>query len=199
LEFESQVRGLVERLNAGETNALSEIWALFGEHIRRRARTRLREFGVAGKAESMDICNTVLLDMIKQESIKIQNPSDILAYFCRAIDNQVRTVVRSLLSEKRDIRREMGLDVAAPTATNNAGSPSLNLFHAEILEMVAAFLGDRGEEFAKMYLANHSWQEIGNRFNCSPDSARMKWNRAVERVRSQIELTYGDPPHDSLP
>ncbi|MEZ6095777.1 MAG: ECF-type sigma factor [Pirellulaceae bacterium] len=191
LEIQSHVRELVERLNQGETKALSEIWNIFGDHIRRRARTRLREFGIAGKAESMDICNNVLLDMVKQESIRIQNPNEILAYFCKAVDNQIRTIVRALLSEKRDIRREINLENTQVGIDSPVDSPSVGLIQSELMEMVAGALGEQGDEFVRMFLANHSWQEIADRFRCTPDSARMKWNRAVVKIRSQLTHPTG--------
>jgi DNA-directed RNA polymerase specialized sigma24 family protein len=189
VEFDTQIKSLVDRLNAGETAALGEIWGLFGNHIRRRARNRLREFGLSGKAESMDICNNVLLDMVKQDMLHINKPTDVLAYFCRAVDNQVRSVVRALLSEKRDIRREIDLTNSAIVPRSpSSESPSLQVIQTEILDMVADALGSDGQAFVRLYLDLYSWGEIAERLGGTPDAARMRWHRCVNRVRSQLAL-----------
>jgi DNA-directed RNA polymerase specialized sigma24 family protein len=190
LQFQTQIRSLVDRLNAGDTAALGEIWSIFGEHIRRRARNRLREFGLAGKAESMDICNSILLDMVKQESLKIQNASDVLGYFCRAIDNQIRSSLRALLSEKRDMRREVMVEAAQMSeGPEPRSTPSIVMMQREILEMIASALGDDGDEFVRLFVNNHSWIEIADRLGGTPDSVRMRWNRSVARVRSALRLS----------
>ena len=45
---------------------LDAVWRQFGDQLRRRARTRLRQYGLTGQAESMDICNDVMADMTQR-------------------------------------------------------------------------------------------------------------------------------------
>ena len=53
----SQFHSLVDCLRAGDRKAIEKLWQAFGPDLRRRARTRLRQFGLIGHTESMDICN----------------------------------------------------------------------------------------------------------------------------------------------
>ena len=75
---DQQLRSLADRLRTGDAGAVAEIWDLCGKELRRRARTRLRQYGVTGQAESMDICNAVLLDLVRKEEISIRNPADLV-------------------------------------------------------------------------------------------------------------------------
>ncbi len=75
---------------------LESVWIRFGDQLRRRARTRLRQYGLSGQAESMDICNDVMADMTRRHANQPVTPDDALAYLLRAIDNQVLDTFRTL-------------------------------------------------------------------------------------------------------
>ncbi len=62
---------------------LDAVWRRFGDQLRRRARTRLRQYGLTGQAESMDICNDVMADLARRDGGKAVTPDDVLAYILR--------------------------------------------------------------------------------------------------------------------
>ena len=93
----------------GKPYTLDTVWREFGTQFRRRARTRLRQYGLTGQTESMDICNDVMADLAKrgekQDGQKTVAADDVLSYIMRAIDNQVLDTFRTLARQCRDFRR----------------------------------------------------------------------------------------------
>ena len=174
---------IADRLRQGDRSVLAEIWNRYGQELRRRARNRLRQYGMSGQTESMDICNAVLLDLINKQNVEIRNPAELVSYMQRAIDNQVRDVIKSLKRLCRDIQRVDARSVEEHTILGEQTTPSACLAREEVFERVRAELGDAGDRFLAMVLSGHSWLEIGEVFGVSPDTARMRWSRVVEKVR----------------
>ncbi|MFK7821797.1 MAG: RNA polymerase sigma factor [Planctomycetaceae bacterium] len=190
---EAKLQELSERLRNGDSTAVAEIWDFCGNELRRRARTRLRQYGVVGQAESMDICNAVLLDLVRKEGINIRNPNDLVRYVSRAIDHQVLDLLKSLTRNRRDIRRNAGGPVEDHNVTNEDSTPSVVMMRDEVLNAFREELGDNGQQILSLYLANCGWKEIGERLNMAPDAARMRWSRAVQSLRDRYgEIELGD-------
>ncbi len=180
------VEQLARRMRSGDQQAIAEIWELFGDDLRRRARTRLRQFGISSRAESMDVCNAVLLDLIGQNGFTLRQPADLLAYVRRAVDNQVRDLLRELTRQRRDFRRTDDRPVEDMRVTEPGPSPSREVLRVELWQKISAQLGKQGERFLEMYLARNNWQEIGQATRMTADGARMKWNRAMLNVRREL-------------
>ena len=177
-------RDLAEKLRLGDNGALEQMWDRFGNELRRRARTRLRQYGITRQHESMDICNAVMLDLMNQREINIRQPKDVLRYFRRAIDNQVRDVIKSLTRDRRDIRREENSPVESHNVVNSGTTPSFFLLREEIFHKVESYLAEDGDRIVQMVRENFGWKEIGDALGTSPDSIRMRWNRAIQKVQS---------------
>lgn len=186
-----RLRQLADRLMRGDSSALSDIWKFYGNELRRRARTRLRQYGISGQAESMDICNAVLLELVQQQDIHIRNPADLVRYVSRAIDHQVLDLIKGFTRDRRDIRRVAASPVEDHNVANSADSPSAFLIRNELLESIRAELGSDGDKMLKLYLANYGWKEIGAELQMAPDAARMKWTRAVQSLRDRFEDSAG--------
>ncbi len=109
-----------------ESPPLDVVWQKFGAQFRRRARTRLRQYGLTGQTESMDICNDVMVDLARQVDTRGLDADDVLAYIMRAIDNQVMDTFRTLARHCRDFRRnEVDTDRGNACATaSDVSKPS---------------------------------------------------------------------------
>jgi len=134
----------------------------------------------------MDICNDVMADLARRESTESFAPADVVAYVTRAIDNQVLDTFRSLARRCRDFRRnestpvdELGMQAAERT-------PSQIALGREVLQKIKEMLGPAEAEAVNMMLENRNWGEIGRRLEMSPDAARMRVRRAIERVKREM-------------
>ncbi|HBV62870.1 MAG TPA: hypothetical protein DEF45_07600 [Rhodopirellula sp.] len=175
-----------------ESQSVEAIWCQFGDQFRRRARTRLRQYGLTGQAESMDICNDVMAEMTRGFNAAGVTPDDALAYVLRAIDNQVLDTFRRLARQCRDFRRNELVPVDELPVVNQGHSPSQIALHREVIARIKALLNDEDALAVSMMLENRDWIEIGESLGVKPDTVRMRVKRALERVREEIGFREGD-------
>ncbi|WP_182866681.1 RNA polymerase sigma factor [Rhodopirellula sp. JC639] len=171
-----------------EAASLDQVWQNFGGQLRRRARTRLRQYGLTGQTESMDICNEVMVDLAKRADAESLTADDVLSYILRAIDNEVVDTFRTLARHCRDFRRNEATPVEDIKLRGGQTSPSQIALRKEVADRVRSILGDRDALALDMMLQNHDWNEIGQRLGIKPDTARMRVRRALDRARDEIGL-----------
>lgn len=169
-----------------QPTSVETIWHEFGDQLRRRARTRLRQYGLVGQAESMDICNDVMADLARRESSQTLAPADAVAYVMRAIDNQVLDTFRTLARRCRDFRRNEGTPVDELRMQAAERTPSQVALQREVLQKIQEMLGPAESVAVTMMLENRSWAEIGEHLEMTPDAARMRVRRAIERVKREM-------------
>lgn len=168
---------------------LDVVWQQFGAQFRRRARTRLRQYGLTGQTESMDICNDVMVDLArrheKTNSTSV-NADDVLSYIMRAIDNQVMDTFRTLARQCRDFRRTDATPIDDMPVATHATTPSQVALRKEVIARIRALLGPEDARVVDMMLENRDWKEIGKVVGQKPDTVRMRVRRALDRIRGEI-------------
>ncbi len=178
--------------HADDPCSLDAVWRQFGTQFRRRARTRLRQYGLTGQTESMDICNDVMADLAKRRDPngdgKAVQADDVLSYIMRAIDNQVLDTFRTLARQCRDFRRNDLTPVEDLRVQATATTPSQVAIHNEVVTRIRVLLGEEDARIVDMMLENRSWKEIGEALNVQPDAARMRVRRALDRIKKDIGL-----------
>lgn len=167
---------------------LEAVWRRFGDQLRRRARTRLRQYGLSGQAESMDICNDVMVDLARRYGDQSISPDDVLSYILRAIDNQVLDTFRTLARQCRDFRRNDPTPVEDIRVEHSQSTPSQIALKREVLHRIRTMLDEDDVKAVDMMLENRDWNEIGAKLGMRPDTVRMRVRRAIERVRRDIGL-----------
>ncbi len=175
-----------------ERNTIDALWREFGEQLRRRARTRLRQYGLSGQAESMDICNDVMAELAQRESANPLQCDDVLAYVLRAIDHQVLDTFRTLARQCRDFRRVDSMPIEDARPADQHTSPSQMALRRELLEKVREMLSVVDRQALEMMLENRDWNEIGIALGMRPDTARMRVRRAIQRVREEMGVRDSD-------
>jgi RNA polymerase sigma factor (sigma-70 family) len=168
---------------------IESLWMQYGEQLRRRARTRLRQYGLCGQAESMDICNDVMADLAKQRPADTLSCDDVLAYVMRAIDHQVLDTFRTLARQCRDFRRVQSLPDDLGKRIALESTPSQVALRREVLDKIRSLLNDQDRQALEMMLENRDWNEIGEAIGMRPDTIRMRVRRALSRVRSEFGLS----------
>ncbi len=171
---------------------LEAVWRQFGSQLRRRARTRLRQYGLTGQAESMDICNDVMADLARSYGSESVSPDDVKAYIMRAIDNQVLDTFRTLARQCRDFRRNELTPVDDMTVANRETTPSQIAIRREVVARIRTMLTAEDARAVDMMLENRDWNEIGEALGLRADTARMRVRRALDRVRRDIGLGKED-------
>lgn len=169
----------------GPAPGLEEIWRDHGDQLRRRARTRLRQYGLSGHAESMDICNDVMADLTRRR-VAAASPEQVLGYIFKAIDHQVIDTFRSLARQCRDFRRNESVPLGESPFPADDSSPSLVAIRREVVDQVRALVSPEDMRAIDMMLQNFDWVEIGDALGVKPDAARMRVQRALGQVRAKM-------------
>ena len=177
---------------AAASQHLDAVWRRFGDQLRRRARTRLRQYGLTGQAESMDICNDVMADLARRYGGQAVTPDDVLAYILRAIDNQVLDTFRTLARQCRDFRRTETMPVDDMSVANREVTPSQILLRREVVARIRSMLTEEDAKAIDLMLENRDWNEIGEALGLKADTARMRVRRALDRVRQDIGIGAED-------
>ena len=181
------------RTDRSTNQPLEAVWHRFGDQLRRRARTRLRQYGLSGQAESMDICNDVMADMTRRYGNESVTPDDVLSYLLRAIDNQVLDTFRTMARQCRDFRRTEGVPVDDMRIANQETTPSQIALRREVVSRIRSLMGPEDAVAIDMMLENRDWNEIGRALGLKADTARMRVRRALERAREELGLGNENP------
>ena len=184
--------GNAEGGDCADSQPLDAVWRRFGDQLRRRARTRLRQYGLTGQAESMDICNDVMADLARRFGDQSVTPDDVFAYILRAIDNQVLDTFRTLARQCRDFRRTEMTAVDDMTLANRDVTPSQIALRREVVSRIRSLLTEEDAKAVDLMLENRDWNEIGEALGMKADTVRMRVRRALERIRREIGIGAED-------
>lgn len=131
------MKTLVARLNAGDEEALNELWTKYGEALRRRVRNRLKARGLQVSVESMDVCQSVLQGLVKRIRVDEHEPiENIMGYLVRAAMYKIEDFGDKEKADRRDHRRiaQQGLD-GLDLASDDT-SPSQRVLLNEVFAIV---------------------------------------------------------------
>jgi RNA polymerase sigma factor (sigma-70 family) len=185
---------LLVQLNSGQTEALSELWQRYGPALRRRARNRLKMRGLHMSVESMDVCQSIMLRLMKRIGSGEQKPIDNLeAYLDRALINEIKDLLAKVLADRRDRRRvaQQGLD--GVDAASDDTTPSQRAFLNEVSAIVQEELHPEARQIWELRRQGKSWPEIAALLGKNPDALRSRLDRELVRIQKKRGLGNHEP------
>jgi RNA polymerase sigma-70 factor (ECF subfamily) len=185
---------LIGRVRAGDADAAADLVKLYEPEIRRAVRYRLADARLGTLLDSMDICQSVMKSFFFRAAAgqyELKTPQQLLALLATMARNKLYSQARRQQAVRRHGR-------AAPGGLDEEGlvdpgaSPSREVAARDLLHEVRRRLDP--DECRLMDLRNqgHGWAAIAAELGGSPDSVRMKLNRALDRVAGQLGLD-GEP------
>ena len=184
--FSHKTRHLVVLAKDGDKSALSQLYMVYAERVRRILRLRMgRE--LRPKLDSMDLVQDALLSALGGiGDFTYKNEGDFLRWLSRIAQNALRDNLDKLHAAKRDIRKEVRLDnyrsttgigfVGTPGAIE-ATTPSVIMSKKEDLDKLEKAIDELKPEYREVIILTKieglSYREIGSRLCKSPDAVRM--------------------------
>lgn len=119
------------------------------------------------------------------------------------VNNLHRVVEQHVLAQKRDVRREISLEVLARGLEESTArleailpdpgvSPSSNFHQNELQLQLADRLAELPADYREVIILRHidglPFEEVGRRIQRSTGAARMLWLRAIRKLRESMEL-----------
>lgn len=176
---------LLERVKAGDADALDRLLRRYLPPLRRWARGRLPRWA-RDLADTQDLIQETVLQALKHlQHFQPQHEGALQAYLRQAVMNRIRDEIR------RAHRRPLSTEL--PESLPFAGvSPLEEVIGREAVDRYEAALatlqdGERAAIIARIELG-HSYQEVATALGKpSPDAARVAVNRALVRLATRMK------------
>ncbi len=184
--FSQKTRHLVVLAKDGDKSALSQLYMVYAERVRRILRLRMSK-ELRPKLDSMDLVQDALLSALGGiGDFTYKNEGDFLRWLSRIAQNALRDNLDKLHAAKRDIRREVrrvdfnpttGGGFVAAAVPIEATTPSMIMSKKEDLDKLEKAIDELKPQYREVIVLTKieglSYREIGERLSKSPDAVRM--------------------------
>jgi RNA polymerase sigma-70 factor (ECF subfamily) len=192
------LRQLVERVRAGDQQALAELFGAFDRLFRCRARRHIPK-EIQSKLDSSDIVQQTYV-RLPETNTHFLNGSleEFKALVLTIVDHEAENARRRYQeTAKRQVSREVPLEettLANAQATWPPADTSAPLdqaiWHEElrISQQAKAELSAEDREIIRLHREEgYSFAQLGGRWGCTPDAARKRYQRACDRWFRSID------------
>jgi RNA polymerase sigma factor (sigma-70 family) len=184
-----EFRALLVRLRAGDQRAATELVQKYGPVVRSVIQVRLRESHLRRYFDSMDVFQSVMCKFFRRAAdgqFEIEHPAQLVKLLVAMTRNAFIDRVRR---EKAGVRPlitagDEALDGAIDA--NPDARPSVALNRRDLVEKVEGLMSPSVLRLAQPWAEGHGWREIAQDVGGTPDALRVKFGRALERVRTQL-------------
>ncbi len=185
---------LIRRVREGDQAAAAEIVRRYEEQVRRVVRAGLKDRRVCGLYESGDIAQSVMALFFagaRSGDFDLSKPENLAKLLVAMARNRLIDKARAERSKKRGGEKVPleGPDGRRIDPADGEPSPSLQVMNWELLDECRKRLSDEERYVVDQRALGRSWQEIAAATGQTPDGVRMRHNRALERIRADL-----DPP-----
>jgi RNA polymerase sigma-70 factor (ECF subfamily) len=184
---EQPFRDLIRRVRSGDEQAATDLVRQYEPAIRRAVRVRLRDNHLRRQLDSMDICQSILLNFfvrVAAGQFELDTPDQLLRLLATMARNKLINHAVHLRSEHRattDISE--GNQVAASDP-----SPSRHVAAQELLKESLRRLAPDERRLLELRQQGREWAEVAALIGGTPEALRKQLARAVERVGRQLGL-----------
>jgi RNA polymerase sigma-70 factor (ECF subfamily) len=186
----------LRRVRAGDEWAAVELVRRYEPALRLEIRTRLRDPKLRRLLEPEDLCQSVLKSFFVRAAsgqYDLDSPTKLLALLRAMARNKLSKQARRHQTLRRDLRRDVSLDLAAPNVAAAGPSPSRIAIGREILDAFRGRLTDEERRLADFRSQGCDWAEVARELGGTPQARRKQLARALNRAARELGL---DPDED---
>lgn len=180
----------IARVRVGDPAAAAELIREYEPEVRRLIRVRLTDPKLRVFADSADISQSVLrvfFVKVAAGQYDLGEPANLLRLLVTMIRNKVLDVAR-----KPAVRRAQPVGPGTLEAVPGRGeTPSQLMAGEELIAAARRLLTPDERDIADRRVGGASWQEIASTLGSTPDAARKKLDRALERVCRELGIERG--------
>ncbi len=181
---------LMSKTRGGNEDAARELVRLYEPEIRRAARLRLTDPKLRRIVDSIDICQSVFGRFFKSAtdgSFDLERPEQLLVLLTTMTRNRIIDEHRRQTAQKRHNGEPDSRDFDPCSVIEDSPGPRTAAAARELLTEVRSRLSPEELRIADLRNAGKSWDEVATELNDSPDGLRKRLERALDRVRAEIE------------
>lgn len=178
----------------GDKGALEKICELYIHRVHKIVTFRMGA-GLRGKAESMDLVQSVMIKAIRDiDTFDTGSESKFINWLAKIVENTIRDKVDYFAAEKRKAAAEIPIvsetdedragitdipDKTSPTVTQEVESREKLALLCDALNQVKE---NHREAIVLRNYAGMTFKEIGEVLDCSEDAARMLYVRSMDEI-----------------
>ena len=184
-------RDLILRVRSGDEQAAADLVRRYEPTIRRTVRVRLRNLRLRRVLDSMDVCQSVLLNFfvrVAAGQFELDTPNQLLKLLATMARHKVVNLALHEQAECRDQRRVEAVGVEERAISYPGSSPSQHAAGQELLHEARRRLAPDERQVLKLRDQGREWAEIAAAVGGRPEALRKKLSRAVDRVARQLGL-----------
>ena len=183
---------LVALVKGGDESALNQLCRVYGARVHWIIRLRMGA-ELRSKLESMDLVQDTLIHALgRLDDFTYQNEGDFVRWLSTIAENVIRSSLKRLHTDKRDIHREVPLDEQGSTDTGrflrtqgpiDTTTPSFIMSKKEDLAELERAIDQLKPEYREAIILTKieglSYKEISERLGKSHDAVRKLVSRAI--------------------
>jgi RNA polymerase sigma factor (sigma-70 family) len=184
---------LVEQGRRGDPDAARLLVERYESAIRRQVRFTLRDNRLRRVLEESDICQSVLGQFfvgLWAGRFEFDGPEQLVALLKAMVRHKITSTARYWGAGRRNYRRNLGQhdSEAAVEPPSPGPTPSRIVADAELLAEFERRLSDEERALLALRRQGASWAEVAEHIGGSPEAARKRFERALDRVGGQLGL-----------
>jgi RNA polymerase sigma-70 factor (ECF subfamily) len=209
----TQTLRLIRQLNAGDENALDNLFERYqiriSSHVRLKLKRRLR-----GRMDTMDIVQDVNKKVLQKlranRKFKPRAPGSFYRWLKTIAENVLRDAVkRHTVASMREVQKELSIesgssDTPGPGLAERIAAPTddpgkkldLRVHLERVEELLNALPPENREALTLRFIEGLPPSEIAVRRGISADAVRMLLARTLVKVRAWHKQKYGGIPDD---
>jgi RNA polymerase sigma-70 factor (ECF subfamily) len=141
--------------------------------------------------DSEDICQSVLADFFIRAAngqFDLDSPEQLIKLLATMARNKVLRKVEHEHAARRDAGRRIPVAADSLDVPANACTPSQIVMRQELADEARQRLTDEERLLAEQRALGRNWMDIAAELGITPDSARMKLARGLDRVSKELGL-----------
>lgn len=203
---------LLREVRGGKAELLGPLLDSYRNYLRLLATTQI-DGKLQARISASDLVQETMLGAYRDfEQFRGDSERQLLAWLRQILINRLHVFVqKQVLSQKRDVRREISLDdlggaLARSTANLQAGllladqgpSPSAQVMRRENAVRLADLLAEMSPNYREVIVLRNlrglSFDEIAEQMGRSSGAVRMLWLRAIDQLRERMETDEREAP-----
>jgi RNA polymerase sigma-70 factor (ECF subfamily) len=181
----------IRRIRQGDAQAAEELVRHYEPAIRMEIRMRLTDPRLYRVVDSMDICQSVLSSFFVRAAsgqYDLERPEQLLKLLVAIAQNKVAFQARRQRAQRRDQRREVGIDAGEGDVATPSPSPSRLVASKDLLQAFLSRLSEDERKLADRRARGCEWAEIAAELGGTAQARRKQLARAADRVAQELGI-----------
>jgi RNA polymerase sigma factor (sigma-70 family) len=185
---------LLDRLRAGDDDAVRELIECYGDALRREIRFWLRDSRLHRVVGESDLFQSAIFRFnlgLQLGKFVVTTPDELLGLLRTIAQRRVCSTARFWQARRRDVRRDTRLeDAQETTLISSDPTPSRTISEKELIAETLARLPERDRQVVQWRQDDLGWAEIAARLpgTATPEAVRKQYERALARVAAGLGL-----------